>query len=166
MASSLISMLGNNSRLVNVCAGCTGPRDIRGRDGLGGRSARFRPRLPSDRDLHLCLVIADRGQHEAPVLCGTAYNSDRLAARGGAGGDRRGTSEGLMYKSTSRFRQSLARKGYTLVGPEPASPRRRLPSTAALGRRLDKEVQRASQVSQQEPRPHLVKRPRETGPSN
>src|SRR4051812_28781844 len=48
------------------------------------------------RDAGLCLVIADRRQHEAPVLCGAAYGPDQLAATGGAGGNRGGTSRGTM----------------------------------------------------------------------
>jgi hypothetical protein len=71
-----------------------------------------------------------------------------------------------MYKQTSRFRQSLARKGHTLTRREPAAQRRRLPGTAALARRLDKEAQRASQSPRQQFKPRLVKRSRQTGPSN
>jgi hypothetical protein len=41
----------------------------------------------------LRLVIADRGQHQAPVLRSAAYGADQLTDRGGARGDRGGTSE-------------------------------------------------------------------------
>jgi hypothetical protein len=57
---------------------------------MGGRGACLQPSRPSDRDPRLCLVIADRRQHKAPVLCRVAYRAGQLTYRGGAGGDRGG----------------------------------------------------------------------------
>jgi hypothetical protein len=71
-----------------------------------------------------------------------------------------------MYKQTSRFRQTLARKGHTLTDREIPSPRRRFAPTTALARRLDKEVKQGSRAPQQETKPQLVKRPRQTDPAN
>jgi hypothetical protein len=43
-----------------------------------------------DRDSSLRLVLDDRGEHQAAVVCRATYSADQFALRGGAGSDRRG----------------------------------------------------------------------------
>jgi hypothetical protein len=66
----------NSRRSCNRClsAGCS-------RRPYGKAGAYVRPRRSSDRYSRLCLVLADRGQHEAAVLRGAASASRRSIAR-------------------------------------------------------------------------------------
>ena len=54
------------------------------------------PGRAPDHDARLCLVIADRGQRQAPVLRRAAYPSHQLAPRGSASGDCGGTTREAM----------------------------------------------------------------------
>jgi hypothetical protein len=67
-----------------------------------------------------------------------------------------------MYKGTSRFRQTLARKGRKLTSRNlvmsDAAPQSGRPSPMGLNRRLDEEVKNATRAPRAGNKPQLVKR--------
>jgi hypothetical protein len=75
-----------------------------------------------------------------------------------------------MYKGTSRFRQTLARKGRKLTSRNlvvsDAAPQSGRRLRTGLNRRLDEEVKNATRAPQAGGKPQLVKRPRPLDPSN
>src|SRR5437660_861042 len=71
---------------------------------MGRHRAHLRPGRPSDCDPRLRLVIADRGEHEAEVLCRVAYGAHQLAAGSCARGDCRGTAAAQLNLRRGVFR--------------------------------------------------------------
>jgi hypothetical protein len=91
---------------------------------MGRRGARLRPSRPSDRDPRLCLVLADRGQHETAILCRAAHGANKLPAGGSAGGDRRRESGEIAMRKAAGLLVTLcvsalpvdARDAFQVIG--------------------------------------------------